>query len=534
MSAAPYPVPTTDISDYGNPPGSGPLRPGGQPATDALPGGEENLPSTRSTAAKRQRSALTLVRDVFAGNEVLHVKGEAYLPRAPRETGLDYRVRLARAVFYNVFRNTVLGLTGFVFRVPPKLGDDVPEQIVTDWENIDLAGTHGDVFARDLMADAMTAGHAAILVDYPDGASETATYADDLRFRPYWVPLTKEQLVSWRTTQEDGRTVLTQLVVEETACVPVGKFGDAMRTRYRVFFRVATTDIATKRIKPVVGWQLLEVRDNKSVALVGAGLYPTQTEIPVAEVVTSGRKALFDSDPPLLDLAWINLAHYRQWSDQDSSIHMTCVPILFTAGMLLKDDEGNDIDIGPNSGLNSANPEAKASFVTHDGAALENVRRSLEDLENRMAALGLAAMATSKRVAETAKAKEMDKGASDSALAVTARGVEDGIERAFAFHAAYYGLEDGGSVEINTDFENLIMDAPTMTAWGALARDLKVPAKVVLRALIEGGRLPEDTDVEALALEMEAAAIAEADQQARELQMSLEEKRKMGPGGVAA
>ncbi len=518
-------TPKYDPTNFGNAPGDGPLRVGGQNATQ-IPG-DENLPSTKCLAAKRQARALTLVRDLWEGNERIKDEGETYLPRAPRERQVDYAVRLKRATLYNIFRNTILGLTGFVFRVPPKLGDDVPAKLKQDWENIDLAGTHGDVFARDIMADAMTAGHAAILVDYPDTPGGAQTYADDLKYRPYWVPLTKDQLLSWRTTVEDGRTILSQLVVQENACVPLGLFGDQVRTRYRVFYRVKP-----ENGPPLVGWKLLEIAENKSVVMVGAGLYPTQTEIPVAEVPTSGRRALFDSDPPFLDLGYLNLAHYHQWSDYDTSMHMTCVPILFTAGVLLTDDEGNQIEVGAHSGISANDPAAKAEYVTHSGESLEQCRQSLEDLENRMAALGLAALATSKRAAETAKAKEIDKGATDSTLAVDARGVQDGMERALGFHAAYYGLDDAGSVEVNTDFQNMVMDAPTMAAWGALAPALNLPARVVLEALIDGKVLPEDTNVDALELEMEANAQAERDRQEAELKMTLDAKAK--PMGKAA
>lgn len=518
-----YPVPTTDITDQGNPPGSGPLRPGGQPAKSVSPTGDEHLPSTKCLAAKRQAPSLTVVRDLWAGNERVKACAQTYLPQAPREDAQDYRVRLQRATLYNVFRNTVIGLMGYGFREPPKLQEDVPAQLQTDWENIDLAGTHGDVFARDVGTDATTTGHAAILVDYPAGEA-SANYSDDLAKRPYWVPLTKDQLLSWRTTIEEGRTVLTQLVIEEQSCVPVGTFGDTLQTRYRVFTR-EKPDIGT----PVVRWQLLEIAPNKAVVVIDQGDVPTQDEIPVAEIVTAGRRALFDSDPPFLDLAHLNLAHYRQWSDYDSSIHMTCVPLLFTAGFLMKDEQGKDIPVGPNTGLNSPHPDGKAAYVTHSGESLDQVRRSLEDLENRMAALGLAALATQKRAAETATAKAMDKGATDSALAVTMRGIQDGLERAMYFHARYYGLEDGGSVEMNADFVDMVMDAAVMTAWGTLAQALNLPPRVVIEALIAGGRLPEDTDVDELEREMVANAQADADRKAEELRMQVEMKAKARP-----
>lgn len=525
-------IPMTDVTDVGNLPGDGPLRAGGRPMPGTGPMNDRNLPSTPCPAVKRQTPALKIMRDIWCGNEKFQEAGEEYLPKGPGEDRANYKVRLRRAALFNVTKHTINGLVGFVFRTPPTLGDDVPVRIAGSegeseeaeteglWENIDNAGTHGDVFARDLMVDAMVAGHAAILVEFPKtGGMQSYGAEISGAVRPYWVPIKKDNILSWRTETRDGQLLLTQLVLKECVCVSVGMFGEAMVDRYRVLYNEAG----------VVGWELYSITDRKELVLEDAGLYPTQTEIPVAEIVTSGRQSLFESDPPFLDLAYLNLAHYRQWSDYDTSIYKTCVPILFTAGVLTSDEQGNAMIIGPNAAIGANDPAAKAEYVSHGGEALASCKQSLDDLENRMGALGLAALATSKRTAETAKAKEIDKGASDSALAVMARGLQDGIERALQFTAQYLGEADGGSIELNTEFQDMTMDAPTMAAWASLATALSLPAKVVLEALIAGGKLPEDTDIESLALEMEAAAQAEADRKAEEFQRTLDAKAKQPP-----
>jgi hypothetical protein len=158
-----------------------------------------------------------------------------------------------------------------------------------------------------------------------------------------------------------------------------------------------------------------------------------------------------------------------------------------------------------------------------------------------MSALGLAMLQVQKRAPETAEARRLDKSTSDSGLAVTARGLQDAIERALGFHARYLRLDDGGSITINRDFEHIVMDAATMTAWGGLATALSLPAEVVLQALQEGGRLPADTDVGALALEMMAGQQAkeEAERLAREeslaaAQMAQKPKPPVVAGGAGA
>lgn len=492
----------TDPTDAGNRPGDGPLRVGGR-STAALPLGlrDVDLPNRESSAYKRQMPALTIARDLWEGTAKVRDRTTAYLPMAPGEKGVDYRSRLLRSVFLNVFRNTIEGLTGFVFREDPELGEDVPPAIAEAWENIDQAGTHGDVFLRDLMTDAMTAGHAAILVEYPKTEGQQTAADEAAGIRPYWIHVRKENILSWRVANEAGRLVLTQVVLRECTSVPDGMFGDREQTRYRVLYREGG----------VVGYRLLEILNEasgQSVREVDAGLYRNQEEIPLAEVRTAGSTGLFESQPPFLDLAYLNVAHYQQWSDYATSIHMTCVPFLFTAGVHLLDEQGNQITVGPNSAIASSDPQAKAMYVSHDGAALGTCKGALDDLKTDMAMLGLAALQSSKRVAETATAKELDQAASDAALAVTARGVQDGVERALAFHARYLGLDDGGSVGLSRDYSEPVMDAATMTAYATLAEKLGLPYRVILEALQEGRRLPETADLDELETQMVAERAA--------------------------
>jgi hypothetical protein len=419
-------------------------------------------------------------------------------------------------VFFNATRLTVEGLTGYVFRKDPVLGEDVPPAIVAHWENIDNAGTHGDVFCREQFTDALNVGHGAILVEFPKTGGTQTPLEERVtgEIRPYWVPIKKDDVVSWRTTVEHGKTILTQLVVRETGVLSDGAFGEKEQTRYRVFYRNQTAS------GPVVGFVLLEETDNREVIQVDEGLYPTQDEIPVAEIGTSGRKGLFESDPPLLDLAFLNIAHYQQQSDHFTNIHLTCVPVPVTIGA---DTTQGQVVLGPNAGLHL--PQGgDFKYVSAPADAIGPTKQSLDDLKADMATAGLAMLAADKRAAETAQAKRIDKAASDSKLAVSARGLQDAIERALGFHARYLGLEleAGGSITINRDYENLTLDAGMIAALSGLVREGQLTLETLWKMLQEGNTLPEDFDAdeEKGLLDAEAEikrqqALAIADQQAR-------------------
>lgn len=489
-------IPDIDPTDYGNEPGKGPLRAGGK--SGDLPATANNRPDTRSKAAQAQVPAMEVCRHLYAGGQAVTDEGQRYLPKAPGESSSDYLIRLRRSVFHNFYRQTVNGLVGLIYAKDPVLGEDMPGAIREHWENIDLRGTHGDVFCREITEDAMVAGHAAILVEFPttDG---TLTRAEEQAIRPYWVPIQKEQIMSWRTGALDGAVVLTQVVIEMTKLVADGMFGEKAKNEYLVIQR----NISAPDEPPT--WQMMEVTKDNRVVVTNRGTYTNQTDIPLAEVPTSGSYDRFESHPPLFDLAMLNVAHYQMWSDYATSIHKTCVPVLVLFGVTLP--QGESVVVGPNTVLTFENPDADAKYVSHSGQQLDSVKGALDDLKADIGTMGLAMLSPQKRTAETAEAKRIDKSQSDSALAATARAVQDAVEQALTFHARYMRIDSGGSVAINRDFEGLVLEAPVMQAYAALV-NAGFPRRVVLRALQDGGRIPDDEDIDALELEMEANAMA--------------------------
>jgi hypothetical protein len=78
-------------------------------------------------------------------------------------------------------------------------------------------------------------------------------------------------------------------------------------------------------------------------------------------------------------------------------------------------------------------------------------------------------------------------------------------------------------VTINRDYDAELMDAQTMQAYGALATALGLPTVEVLKMLQRGGRLADDLDLEALALEMDAARIGAEDAAAVQARLDAED-----------
>lgn len=453
---------------------------------------EKSSPATPGKAHERQQKAVEIVRDVYEGTLRMREKGTKYLPRFPKERKADYERRRKKAVLYNATRRTVEGLTGMVFRKDPQLSEDMPKEIEGHAENIDLAGRSLDVFARDYFESSLLDGHAHIFVDYQrTDDSEIRTLADEqeMGVRPYWVMLEKQDVISWRTRSVNGRPVLTQLVWQETVVEPDGEFGEEEVTRYRVYRRVAAEDEETGEERAAVEWQIWEEREEDEVVPVEGGLM----DIPVIPLATgyTNRTGFMESDPPLLDLALENVRHYQARSDRAHVLHFASVPIPFFSGMDLE-----DVGWGPNHAIYTENEEAQAKILEPSGSGLEEGRMELQDIEQRMAALGLAMLQRDTRAAETAEARRIEKSETDSALSAAARGLEGALNEALSYHALWMDREDadGGSVSVNRDFESQMLKPQMVTTLSGLVGRGQLSVETMWDILERGEVLPEDFD----------------------------------------
>ena len=55
------------------------------------------------------------------------------------------------------------------------------------------------------------------------------------------------------------------------------------------------------------------------------------------------------SEPPLLDLADINLAHWRNSCDHEQGLHIVAAPTPFVSGMNRGDGDTSQVSIGPST-----------------------------------------------------------------------------------------------------------------------------------------------------------------------------------------
>jgi hypothetical protein len=483
-------------------------------------------PSTTRAEYDAAAPDIALVRDLLAGTRQMHRRHAVYIAKWPSEEPKSYARRAQGAKVYGGLGRTLSAAVGMLFAKAPAPSDSTPADILKHEESIDGRGTHLKVFAKRRAEDAIADGFAVTLVDFPavpDGVVVTAANEATLNLRPLWVAYARADVLSWRTRVLDGVETLTQVVLREEQTDDVGAFGVAARVLYRVCRLLVTPDGARE-----AGWQLLEEVDQDGQTIVvqrDAGTFRDRAgmafrEIPIAVSYAGRTDAIFTAHPPLLDVAWANLEHWRVATNLRYYEDLCCFPQPTIEGELAT-DALTGLPLPFKSGPGVIVQVTKGSsfqWTEVSGSSLDQLRQSLADKKDEISELGVSFLAKKTRGVETAEAKRLDAAAENSTLATSAQGIEDGLNEALRFHALYLGLpaEQAPTVAINRDFEQAAMDAATMAVYVQAVANAGLPPRLLLEAWQIGGRISPDADLDALEAEIMANQTAIADQQAME------------------
>lgn len=455
-----------------------------------------NRPDFQNTKYLDMGPYWRIIDDVRQGTLHMRQMGKVYLPKHPLESNKAYQNRLEATVFYNAYEHTLGGLVGMMFRQNPVLGEDVPVEIRGSdetkkdgyIENIDMQGTHFDVFVRELCADAFD-GHSFLYVDMPpkvmqgNNPSGIVTLGDEKAagIRPYWVKYRASDALNWRTKIVNGRSVLQQITFREQSMEADGEFGEVLVTRYRVL-RPGSWTLFKETRKGNGMMEILPDADNPEGTT-------SLNEIPLA-VIYGKKLGFLHSRPPLIDLAHLNIGHWQLMSDYRHILHYANVPVLWRSGFQPNNSVGTE-GIGPNR-IIDVGPNGQVAWAEHHGYAIGAARTELLDLEQRMSVLGLALLARKGDVEVTATEKILDSAEQSSGLSTIARSLQDGIELALQFTARYMGKPSGGSAEVNSDFQGLSIDPQKLTAYSNMVAQGQLSIETLWQMLEKYGELPED------------------------------------------
>jgi hypothetical protein len=419
----------------------------------------DDKPDSLSAEVSAMAQPWPMVTALLGGTTEMRKAAQTYLPRHPAESMDAYTFRLNTSTLYNAFSRTIETMASKPFAEPLKPSEDMPPELVgvTDEEkrktkpgwidNIDLEGRDLQAFGHAAFRKAMAYGPTYILVDYPQ-VQGVQTLADQKASgaRPYFVLIDPTNVLGWKAERINGVQTLTQFRFKEWAAEPAGRFAESRVEQVRVLERT----IGTKDEPARCWWETWRQNDKAEWFLHDEGLISIG-EIPVAPIYCK-RTGFMTAEPPLLDLAHLNVEHWQSASHQTNILRVARVPILFAAGWEV--DAQNPLVIGAGSAVANADPAAKLEYVEHSGKAIEAGQTSIEKLEERMAVMGMELL-VSKPGSKTATEASIDTAENTSALSAMVQNLEDSLAMALAFAAKWAGLKTGGSVNLEGNYAKL-------------------------------------------------------------------------------
>ena len=458
-------------------------------------GGGDN-PFSKTRAVLDMTKAWEIMKAVTYGTEYLRENSEAFLPLEPREDYDAYLSRVNRSVFSPYTQRLVRAATGLILRKPiTVLGDPYWTDVFV--KDVDGCGSDLDEYARRLLICALTYGHSNTLVDFPapTGARSLAEERNQNR-RPYWIEVDPANIYGWRLDREVNYGKLIQVRIAEQAVVPEGDFGekvfDQIRViepgQYKIFRKKETTKDMYTQDESFAG-NFDSPANEKDYELVESGEF-SLGEIPLVTVY-AGKTDTMTSKPPLLDIAYLNLAHFQRQADLIHSLHVASQPLLVMEGW---DDQTKDMAISVNYAM-ATQPGNKVYYVEPAASAFEAQAAEIQELQLQMATLGISTLSQQKFVAESADARRLDRVDTNSMLSMVSLDLEQKVQKAFNLSADYLGLEPP-EVKISRDFDIDRLIGQDITALTSLFDQQVIDREEFRDILVQGEVLPNANEAE--------------------------------------
>ena len=448
-------------------------------------------PFTRTRAVLDMMKGWEIMKAVTEGTDYLRTNSETFLPLEPREDYDAYLARVNRAVFSPFTQRLIRAATGLVLRKPITLTGD---PYWTEMFKMDVDGRKSDLdeYARRLLMCSLTYGQSHILVDYPapSGAVSLAEERQQNR-RPYWIEIDPNNLYGWRLDRESNYGNLIQVRLGEKAVLPDGQFGE------KVFDQVRVIEPGSYRVfrKKEQIEEMYDVSDGSSVGSFEAGSSDKDYkqvesgefslgEIPLVTIY-SGKTDNLVSKPPLLDIAYLNIAHFQRQADLIHSLHVASQPMLVMEGY---DDQTKDLAISVNYAM-ATQPGNKIYYVEPASSAFEAQSAEIKELQMQMATLGISTLSQQKFVAESADARRLDRVDTNSMLAMVSMELEQKLQKAFNLSAEYVGIEPP-EIKISRDFDIERLIGQDITALTSLFDQQVIDREEFRDILVQGEVLP--------------------------------------------
>jgi hypothetical protein len=446
---------------------------------------ENSRVDVEGTAYKAMSGDWPLLDALKGGTKGMRNGKSEWLPEEIEEEPDDYANRLKRSFLYHGFKNALSFLAARPLSkgITIKGEELLPPQLKAIRENADKRGRTLAQYAYDMLYDGLCYGLTHDMVDYteiPGGA----THADvlDPEKRPWFIHWGAKAVIGYREAATvDGGTVLDQVRVKEERTEPDGEYGDTTRKYIREYRN--TGYILHRQKDEGKDYDIADVKDM------------TLGEIPL-HTTYFARVGSMQAEPPLQEVAELNLAHWQSYSDQRNVLRYARTGVRFGAGFSDKDQDKIE-SYGPAVTVFATDADAKYGWAEHSGKGAEAGRLDLKDLEERMQLLTMLTM-VQRPGNMTATATAIHEARATSQLQMWAIAAGHTLTKMYRTAAKWLGVElpEEFAVELHTDFNVSLRGAQDIEQLIKMRMAGEIPRKYFVAELLRRGFLMESTDVD--------------------------------------
>lgn len=387
-----------------------------------------------------------------------------YLPKFQNETDRDYEHRRRHAPLANLYSDISSNLANKPFAKELKLEEGSSGQLDDLAANIDRQGNNLHVFAGNLFKAGIDNGIDWILIEYTNVAPG-ATLADERQMGagPYWCRVPAERMLAVYSDFVNGEEIIHHARIYEPITVAVG-YGEVCKERVRYLYREPTLDATGRAIAyGPAQWELWEQQETgkdaggaKTWAMIDGGPI-TIGIIPLVPFIPAGRcGASWRVEPPLRDLAYMQVEEFQQESNLKTIKELTAFPMVAGNGVQGTNADGSEmvVPVGPRAVLfappGGDGDHGEWTFIEPSAASLTFLQADLEKHRSEMRALGLQPMASANLTVVTTANVSMKASSHVQAWALR---LKDVLERAWRITGLWLGQPDlEVDVKVHTDF----------------------------------------------------------------------------------
>lgn len=424
------------------------------------------------------------IADILEGEEQIKSKGELYLPRLKGQKDAGYESYLNRGSFFNATARTIQGLGGAIMR--KSVVTEIPKAMELWLDKVTLDGLSFKDVANVVVDELLSYGYYGILVDIKN----------KIEMEPYLSLYNCINIFNVKYDYVDGDLKLIRLVLGESDYIDSSEDEFIQQEVEKVklleldeagFLEVSTwRKIEGKRLAQGIEWELEGEVLKPNIRGKRFDFIPFQFFGSVANLPVPPK-------PPLLDLVWQNLQHWRLDVDYHHGLHFCALPTPWAAGFK-KDAK---LYIGPEKAWISENPEARCGYLEFTGEGLRAIKEALENTEKRMAVLSSRLLEGQKIAVEAAETHRIRASGDSATLGSIANSVELGLSRVLRIVAEWMNQDpDAIIVTMNKDFVNQKLSGQEITSLLAAVQAGRISMDTFLYNLKTGEILPEDRSVD--------------------------------------